>query len=179
MRVKFFGIIIIYFLLIAVLPVWAQNDTLSIELVKSKLEKAAKLVEGEGEAAFPKLRDKNGDFWIAGGKGYVWVQSLEGTMLMHPVRPELEGRDVSTLKDATGFCLGTAMNDLVKKHGQGWIVYSWIRPDKPAKMIASYVKLVARGNKNYVLGCGMTSATKEYIQSIYPNDTVIFSEEIK
>ena len=82
----------------------------SLELAKQKVEEAAKLVESEGEASFAKFRDPNGEFRFANGKGYIWIHSMTGPMLMHPVQPDLEGTNALELKDSTGFYFIVAMN---------------------------------------------------------------------
>ncbi len=159
--------------------VLAQNensdDLMSAELVKAKVEKAGRMVEAEGTAVFPKFRDKGGEFWFGGGKGYIWIHNLEGIMLVHPAQPELEGTDVLGLKDSSGFAFIATMNDLVKKHGSGWVVYFWAKPGKKiTDYKASYVKLVHHGSNNYIIGCGIYNMNEEYIRLKFPED-VIFS----
>ncbi|MDD5747351.1 MAG: cache domain-containing protein [Candidatus Omnitrophica bacterium] len=176
MRGKIIAGVMLGLLGFVILPIIAQgsDEMMTPALVKQKVESAAKLIEVEGEAAFPKLRDKNGEFWFGNDKGYIWVHSLEGTMLVHPAQPELEGTDVQGLKDSSGFKFLKAMNQLVKKHGSGWVVYFWAKPGKKmSDYKASYVKLVHRGNGNYVVGCGMYNVNKEFIQSKFPNDRIV------
>jgi signal transduction histidine kinase len=145
----------------------------SLELAKQKVEEAAKLVESEGEASFAKFRDPNGEFRFANGKGYIWIHSMTGPMLMHPVQPDLEGTNALELKDSTGFYFIVAMNDLVKKNGAGWVVYLWPIPGKKSEDFkGSYVKLAKYGGKEYVIGCGMYFVNKDYIKSVFPNDIV-------
>jgi len=146
-------------------------------MVKEKVEAAAKLVQADGESAFPKFKDKSGEFWFGDGKGYIWIHNLEGNMLMHPAQSDLQGTDVLTLKDSSGFAFIAAMNDLVKKYGSGWVVYFWAKPGKKiTDYKASYVKLVRRGNNNYVIGCGMYNVNKEFVQSKFPSDIVVSNE---
>jgi len=145
----------------------------SLELAKQKVEDAVKLLESEGEASFAKFRDPNGEYRFAGGKGYIWIHSMTGPMLMHPVKPELEGTNALELKDSTGFYFIVSMNDLVKKNGSGWVVYLWPLPGKKSEDFkGSYVKLAKYGGKEYVIGCGMYFVNKDYIKSVFPNDIV-------
>jgi methyl-accepting chemotaxis protein len=37
-----------------------------------------------------------------GESNYFWINDEHPTMLMHPMKPELEGKDLSTFKDPTG-----------------------------------------------------------------------------
>jgi methyl-accepting chemotaxis protein len=145
----------------------------SLVLAKEKVQAAVKLVEAEGEAAFPKLKDPNGEFRFANGKGYIWVHSMSGPMLMHPTKPELEGTDALELKDSTGFTFIAAMNVLVRKYGSGWVVYLWPLPGKNTEEYkGSFVKLARYGGKEYVVGCGIYYVSKDYIKSQLPQDVV-------
>jgi methyl-accepting chemotaxis protein len=148
-------------------------EEFSLALAKEKVEAAVKLVEAEGEAAFPKLRNPSGEFRFADDKGYIWVHSMTGPMLMHPTVAELEGTNALELKDSTGFYFIVAMNDLVKKYGSGWVVYLWPLPgEKTEEYKGSFVKLAKYGGKEYVVGCGMYYVNKDYIKSIFPADIV-------
>ncbi len=57
------------------------------------VEKAAALVEREGEKAFSKFRTK-GREWFH-GEVYVFVSDLEGMSLCSPPMPELEGKNIN------------------------------------------------------------------------------------
>jgi methyl-accepting chemotaxis protein len=95
-------------------------------------------------------------------------------MLMHPVKPELEGTNATELVDSTGFYFIVAMNNLVKKYGSGWVVYLWPLPGKKTEDYkGSFVKLAKNGGKEYVVGCGMYFVNKDYIKSVFPSDIVI------
>jgi len=154
-----------------------KAETLNLQTVKFKAEKAAKFIADEGEAAFPRFRDKNGEFWFAQGKGYVWVSVLDGKLVVHPAQPELEGVEALTLKDSGGYYFSRAISDLVKKHGAGWVVYYWVKPGlKMADYKGTYVKLVRSGGIDYVVGCGMYNIDKKYIQSVFPKD-IVYSRE--
>ncbi len=36
------------------------------------------------------------------GSGYFWINDMHPTMIMHPIKPELDGRDLSANKDPNG-----------------------------------------------------------------------------
>jgi signal transduction histidine kinase len=148
-------------------------EPLTIELVKQKVKAAAKIIEAEGESAFLKLNAPNGEFRFAEGKGYIWVHDLSGKMLIHPIQPELEGRNMIDYADSNGFKFFVAMNTLVTNHGEGWVVYFWPKPGKNNDSLkGSYVILVKNGGKKYVVGCGMYDINKKFIKSVCPNDIV-------
>jgi methyl-accepting chemotaxis protein len=62
------------------------------------------------------------------GKEYVWINDMQPRMVMHPIKPELEGKDLSEFKDAAGTKLFIAMTDLVKHQGNGFYDYVWPKP---------------------------------------------------
>ncbi len=75
-------------------------------------------------------------------KDYFWVQDLLPTMLMHPYRPDLNGQDVSSFKDARGVPIFVEFANLVQRDEQGYINYVWQWKDDPARLEPkqSYVK---------------------------------------
>jgi signal transduction histidine kinase len=167
-------------LVIFVLAQACFAQPLSLVLVKQKVKAASELIETEGEAAFDKLKDPNGEFRFCGGKGYVWVHSLSGVMLMHPVQPDLVGRNMADYQDSEGFLFIVAMNKLVKKYGGGWVVYFWPKPgSRKDSLKGSFVQLVKNSGKDYIVGCGMYEVSKEYIKSVFPQDIVCDSELFK
>ncbi len=60
---------------------------------------------------------------------------------MHPIRPELEGKDLSENKDPDGKRLFVAFVDKVKAEGAGFVPYLWPKPgqEQPVQKV-SYVK---------------------------------------
>ncbi|MCX5707767.1 MAG: cache domain-containing protein [Candidatus Omnitrophica bacterium] len=161
----------VFCLCFVVKGVFAQD--LTLEVVKAKVLAAAKLIEEEGTGAFSKLKDPNGEFRFGDGKGYVWVHSLNGQMIMHPTRPELERTDMLNDKDSSGFPFIYAMNQLVEKRKQGWVVYLWPKPGKKIEEIkASFVRLARNQGKDYVVGCGMYAASADYVRSAFPGDAI-------
>jgi methyl-accepting chemotaxis protein len=72
---------------------------------------------------------------------YFWITDLHPTMVMHPMKPELNGQDLSAYKDPDGILMFVAMVNAVKARGGGFVYYRWPRPGKsdPVKKL-SYVK---------------------------------------
>ena len=75
------------------------------------------------------------------GSEYFWINDMQPRMLMHPISPALENKDLSSNKDATGKRLFVAFVDTVKADGAGFVNYLWAKPgsDKPVPKV-SYVK---------------------------------------
>jgi methyl-accepting chemotaxis protein len=75
------------------------------------------------------------------GVEYFWINDMQPKMVMHPIRPELEGKDLSDNKDPTGQRLFVEFVHTVKAKGAGFVMYLWPKPgsDKPVQKV-SYVK---------------------------------------
>lgn len=74
-------------------------------------------------------------------KEYFWINDMTPRILMHPIKPELDGKDVSDMKDPNGKRLFVEFVDTVKKDGAGFVSYMWSKPGstEPVPKI-SYVK---------------------------------------
>jgi methyl-accepting chemotaxis protein len=59
---------------------------------------------------------------------YFWIHNVDLKMIMHPVKPELDGKDLSEMKDPNGKKLFVEMVDVVKKNGEGFVEYKWPKP---------------------------------------------------
>ncbi|CAB3790007.1 methyl-accepting chemotaxis protein [Pararobbsia alpina] len=63
-----------------------------------------------------------------GEYGYFTIFNSSPTILMHPTRPELNGRNVSDFTDSNGVRLYKDTVDLIKRDGQGFISYAFPKP---------------------------------------------------
>ena len=71
---------------------------------------------------------------------YFWVNDMTPKVVMHAAKPELEGKNMSELKDPKGKYLFNEFVAVVKKDGKGFVDYYWPKPgeeDPVAKI--SYV----------------------------------------
>ncbi|WDP91868.1 MAG: cache domain-containing protein [Desulfobacter sp.] len=158
---------------LAVLPLTGSAEDLTAQLCKEKVIAAANLLGKEGRQAFDKIKDPKGDFRFAGGSGYVWIHSLDGIMLMHPISPSLDGKGLYNLQDKNGVYFFMAFNEMVEENGAGWVPYSWPKPGKKAPSPkVSYVKLAEHGDEQFVVGAGMYDVTPAAIKSMFPDDPI-------
>lgn len=149
------------------------GEPLTPKLCKEKALAAAKLIEAEGDAAIPKIKDLKGEFNFAGGEGYIWIHNLDGIMIMHPIKPSMDGTPLLEIRDVNGVYLFVNMNELVEKSGKGWVPYAWPKPGvKESSPKVSYVVLVKHGKKDYVVGAGMYDVTAKDIKALFPNDAI-------
>lgn len=176
MKLRTVAFVVAAFFLFALAPL-VQGETLTPQLCKEKAKAAADLLKAEGDAAIEKIKDPNGPFRFAGGEGYVWIHNLDGIMVMHPIKPAMDGTGLLDTRDVNGIYLFVAMNELVEAKGEGWVPYAWPKPGaKESSPKVSYVVLVKNGDKNYVAGSGMYDVTAADIKAQFPADA-IYEEE--
>ena len=58
-------------------------------------------------------------------KEYLWINDLGPKMIMHPYKPELNGKDLAGYKDPNGKHLFVEMVDVCKQNGAGFVDYMW------------------------------------------------------
>jgi methyl-accepting chemotaxis protein len=86
--------------------------------------------------------------------GYIWINDMHPTMVMHPIKPALNGKDLSDYKDPDGKHLFNEFVKVCREKGEGFVDYMWPKPghDKPVQKL-SYVKLFKPWN--WVIGTGV------------------------
>lgn len=62
------------------------------------------------------------------GDNYFWVNDFNPTMIMHPLKPQLDGKSLVNSKDPDGTRLFVEMVNVVKKQGEGFVPYKWPKP---------------------------------------------------
>jgi methyl-accepting chemotaxis protein len=73
---------------------------------------------------------------------YFWINDMEPRMIMHTIKPEMDGTDVSNNADPNGKRLFVEMVKICKKKGAGFVDYYWPKPGEPNPVPKiSYVKL--------------------------------------
>ncbi|NOX19299.1 MAG: HAMP domain-containing protein [Chlorobi bacterium] len=88
------------------------------------------------------------------GKNYFWINDTQPIMIMHPFKPQLNGKDLSGIKDPNGKFIFNEFVKVVKKKGSGFVDFNWPKPgfDEPSAKL-SYVKLFP--GWNWIIGSGM------------------------
>ncbi|MFZ5748403.1 MAG: methyl-accepting chemotaxis protein [Pseudomonadota bacterium] len=113
-------------------------------------EKAGRMTRAQAQqAALSTVRDMR-----YAGEEYFWINDMQPRMIMHPMKPELNGKDLTQNTDPNGVYLFREMVDVVRKKGGGFVHYSWPKPGKqePQPKI-SYVKGFAPWG--WVVGTGV------------------------
>jgi methyl-accepting chemotaxis protein len=94
-----------------------------------------------------------------GDSGYFWVNDTNAVMVIHPIKPALNGKDLSAFKDDAGKQIFSEFAALAKKEGEGFVDYVWAKPgfEKPQPKV-SFIKLFKP--YNWVVGTG------EYVSDV-------------
>ncbi len=88
-------------------------------------------------------------------KDYFWITDMTPKMIMHPYRPDLNGKDLVNFTDPHGKKLFVEFVETVKKSGSGYVDYMWQWKDDSLHIVPklSYVKLYKPWN--WVIGTGI------------------------
>ena len=62
------------------------------------------------------------------GQEYFWINDMQQKMLLHPIKPELNGQNMSGMKDPNGVALFQLFVDTVRSQGKGFVGYQWPKP---------------------------------------------------
>jgi methyl-accepting chemotaxis protein len=97
-----------------------------------------------------------------GNRDYVWINDTEYHMVLHPVKPETEGKYMADYTDPNDKKIFHAFVNVGKEKGEGYVAYCWPKEgsDKPVPKIA-FVKLYKPWN--WVVGAGMYLDEKDAI----------------
>jgi methyl-accepting chemotaxis protein len=89
-----------------------------------------------------------------GNNDYFWVNDMQPRMVMHPIKPEMNGNDLSSYKDPNGKALFVDFVDVVRKGGAGFVPYEWPKPgfDRPQPKLSYVVGFAPWG---WVIGTGV------------------------
>ncbi len=129
------------------------NMQMDENFIEDVVSRAAALIEKQGKDAFPKLRDKTGPFVFL--DTYVFVNRADGTELVNPAQPSLEGKNLIGLTDLRGQQLVRDYIAAAERGGSAWVDYYWYKPGQnmPARK-HTYVRRVRSGRETYIVGSG-------------------------
>jgi methyl-accepting chemotaxis protein len=115
-----------------------QGVEIAVSIVDSfyQQEQSGKLTHDQAQAlATQTIHDAR-----YAGKEYLWINDMTPVMVMHPFKPELNGKKLDTFKDPNGNAIFLQFVDIVSQHGDGYLSYMWPKPglDQPVEKV-SYV----------------------------------------
>lgn len=62
------------------------------------------------------------------GDNYFWINDLTPSMVMHPIKPQLDGKNLSGVKDPNGTFLFVEFVKATRETGEGFVNYMWPKP---------------------------------------------------
>ncbi len=97
-----------------------------------------------------------------GKTGYFWIHNTNAQMVMHPIKPSLDGKDLSNLTDPNGKKFFIEMVNLSKNNSKGFVDYQWPQPgfDKPQDKVSYIFTFKPFG---WIIGTG------EYVDNVTAN----------
>ncbi|MBZ5702874.1 MAG: cache domain-containing protein [Acidobacteriia bacterium] len=129
------------------------NMQMDKAFIEDVVNRAAVLVADRGKEAFGPLRDKTGPFVFM--DIYVFVDTTDGTELVNPAQPSLEGKNLIDLRDVKGKAVAQEYIAAAIKDGSAWVDYYWYKPgDNKLSRKQAYVRKVQSGQDTYIVGSG-------------------------
>lgn len=122
--------------------------------IVEQVNDAVDLIQQGKDEAFEILRDRSSGFVFY--DSYVFVLDSSGRMLVNAGFPQLEGTDVSKVRDIAGKLLMAEMMAVTAETGEGWLDYDWPRPGStlPAPK-SSFVRRVEDDGEVLLVGAGV------------------------
>jgi methyl-accepting chemotaxis protein len=119
--------------------VWAHGLQTSGAVSQAEAQRLAKAAVGQ-------LRYGAGE--------YFWINDMVPTMVMHPVKPALDGQNMASFKDPAGVPIFQRFVEVARSQGSGLVGYQWPKPgsEQPQDKI-SYVMAFAPWG--WVIGSGI------------------------
>jgi len=130
------------------------NMQMDKAFIEDLVNRAAALVAERGRGAFGQLRDRTGPFFFM--DTYVFVEAPDGTELVNPGHPSLEGKNLTGVKDIKGKEVVQDEIALAMKEGSGWLDLYWYKPGQntPARK-QTFVRKAQKGQETYIVGSGV------------------------
>ena len=108
-------------------------------------------------------------------KDYFWINDTFPRMIMHPYRPDLEGKDVTEETDPAGKKLFQAFLATVKETGAGFVDYHWQWQDDPSRVFSKISYVQEYQPWHWIIGTGVyVEDIHNQIAAITQNMTFIF-----
>ena len=130
------------------------NMQMDKAFITDVVNRAAALIAERGKDAFGPLRDRTGPFVFM--DTYVFVEAPDGTEVVNPGHPSLEGKNLTGVKDIKGKEVVQDEIAVAMKDGSGWVDLYWYKPghNTPTRK-QTFVRKVQSGQETYIVGSGV------------------------
>ena len=94
-------------------------------------------------------------------KDYFWINDRQPTIVMHPYRLDLEGKNVSELVDPNGKYIFLEFLKVVRENGEGYVDYMWQWKDDPNLVVPKLSFVKGFDPWGWIIGTGI------YIEDVH------------
>jgi two-component sensor histidine kinase len=77
-----------------------------------------------------------------GGRGYFFIGAMDGTDILFPPSPQLEGKNLLNLKDEKGNWVMRDEMKVIREKGEGYVTHFWKKPGEDSGMIYKKISFV-------------------------------------
>jgi len=96
------------------------------------------------------------------GRGYFFIYTMEGTNVLSPTSPELEGKNMWNKEDSKGGYSIRILSKIAREKGEGFSNWYWYKPNKDNTLVKKMHKKI--GYIKYIKELDWFIGTGEYIQ---------------
>jgi signal transduction histidine kinase len=129
-----------------------QEKATAQEIV-NKVHEAASALASSGEAGLAQFNQKEGQ-WVWKDTYVFVLDCSKPTIAAHPIKPDLIGKDITSMKDTKGTAFFGQLCEATKKPSGVWVEYWWPKPgEKEGSRKVSYA--LKAGNTPFVVGAGI------------------------
>jgi hypothetical protein len=158
-KMKFKQIIIVLLVCWILFPSQGNaQEKATPEEVVSKIHEAVSYLSQAGEEGLESFNERSGPWVFKDTYAFVFDCS-QGTIIAHPIRPKLVGKNLMGLKDIKGNYFFVQLCEASKKEQGGWVEYWWPKPgeEKPSRKISLLIQIPGMP---YQVGSGIYDETK-------------------
>ncbi|MCL9779936.1 cache domain-containing protein [Vibrio sp. S4M6] len=98
------------------------------------------------------------------GRGYYFIYDINGVNVMHPISPNLEGKNLIDLKDAKGNLVIKDLATIAQTQGSGYHRWWWPKPDDLKSQYEKIGYVIKFEPYNWFIGTG------EYVDDVEKDD---------
>ena len=82
------------------------------------------------EEVFQLIKSALGNIRFNDGRGYLFMDNIDGIKLLQPINPEFEGKNFSNYEDAKGYKFVQKIIKTIKEKGEGYDTYYWYKANE-------------------------------------------------
>ncbi|MBK4735335.1 methyl-accepting chemotaxis protein [Noviherbaspirillum pedocola] len=106
-----------------------------------------------------------------GKDGYYTIIDSTPRVVMHPIKPEMDGKDMSDFKDKAGTPLYMNVAKIAKTTGEGWVDYVWPKPgDADQNRVypkGAYVATFKPWDWSFISGLYIDDLTDAFVRDLW------------